>query len=128
MHNASIPYLMAHQRDHQSDARPTPELDEAYWNGNEWLYGIESAETDLTREQAEQIAREAIMDTYDLSESDMADADFFDAHLIEGSDGKHFWDIRTYVNVDGVDLNLYVTLDAQTEEILRMGLETGGNG
>lgn len=129
IHDASSPYRMAHQRDHaEIEARPTPQLIAAYWDGEEWLYGSSAAEGDITRKRAEQIARQAIMDTYGLSEEEMAGADFFDETLIEGSDGSHFWEIRTFVILNGIDLCLYVSVDAQTEEVLRIGLETGGNG
>lgn len=128
MHSASLPYRMAHQRDRSDvEARPTPEMNGAYWD-DEWLYETAVREGDLTLTQAEAIARTAIMDTYELSESDMANADFFDAHLIAGSDGRRFWDIYAYIYLNDVDLCLYVEVDAQTEEVLRIGLETGGNG
>ena len=130
-HAGSAPYARARLRDHgEVDARPTPELDMgAYWNGEMWLYEVTEREKgELTFEEAREITRAALMGMYDISEGQAAEIDFFEAHLIEWDDGRHIWDVWGYLYLDGVDLSFYALLDAQSGEVLQIGLGTGGNG
>ena len=132
-HELSEAYRGQHIRDYSEvDARPTPEATDfdmdAYWNGEMWLYEAVRAEGDMTFEQAREITRAAIREMYDVSEAEAAGIDFFEGHLIEWDDGRHVWDVWGFLYLDGVDMGFAAVVDAQSGEVLRTFLETGGNG
>ena len=141
----SIPYELAHPRDtdylaelRESIPDPDPDIESGFWDGERWIaqrwdgqrwiYDDEWVEGDLTYAQAEDIARAALVETFDLPESSTADIEFFDAILYPGENGQHTWTLHGFLYLDDVDLNMYAEIDAQSGEVLSIGLETGGNG
>ena len=142
----SLPYEQAHIRDNDDrlamvDALPTPDpdVDAAFWDGQQWIaltwdseremwiYDGDWSEGNLTLDEAMSISRAALRELYDLTESQAAEIDFFNA-ILAPQDGARIWDLHAFLYLDGVDLNLYAEIDAQSGEVLRIGLETGGNG
>ncbi len=84
---------------------------------------------ELTETAVIELAREALMESFGLSEGEAARIDFFSCVLQQFGDYKpRTWQINAYLNQDGYDWNMYVNLDAETGEILDIGMSTGGNG
>ena len=84
---------------------------------------------ELTETAVIELAREALMESFGLSEGEAAQIDFFRCVLQQFGDYKpRTWQINAYLNQDGYDWNMYVHLDAETGEILDIGMSTGGNG
>ena len=146
-HEASGSYVQSHIRDtdHLLETResiPDPDTDiesgfwdgerwvPQRWDGQRWIYDDDWAEGDLTYAQAEEIARAALAETFELTESAAAEIDFFNAILYPNpmEDERRTWTIHGFLYENGVDLNMYAYIDAQSGEVLRIGLETGGNG
>lgn len=91
---------------------------------------VTPAPGDLTKDEALAIARAALMENFDLTETQMADdVDIFFCQLKQvGSYEPRFWSINAWCQMDGFDWNMYVEIDASTGEIISIGLQTGGNG
>lgn len=142
----SIPYELPHIRNvgdmlAMADALPDPDpdVDAAFWDGRQWIaqtwdseremwiYDGEWAEGDLTLDEAIEIGRAAFKEVYGLTEDQAAEIDFFDA-ILATKDGTRIWDLHAFLYLDGVDMGFYAELDPRSGEVLRIGLETGGNG
>lgn len=142
----SIPYELPHIRDvgdmlAMADALPDPDpdVDAAFWDGRQWIaqtwdseremwiYDGEWIEGDLTLDEAIEIGRAAFKEVYGLTEGQAAEIHFFDA-ILATKDGTRIWDLHAFLYLDGVDMSFYVELDPRSGEVLRIGLETGGNG
>lgn len=83
------------------------------------------AETDLTLEQAQAIADEALADVYGMTAEEVAalDHDVY-ASIWVYADGQRTWCV-TYGDAEGM---YSVILDASTGEVLDVDMSTGGNG
>lgn len=85
---------------------------------------------DLTKDEALAIARAALMESYGLSEIQMADDVDVDSCTLRqiGDYEPRFWSIHAWCQMDGYDWNMYVQIDASTGEIIIVDMQTGGNG
>lgn len=84
---------------------------------------------ELTEDAAIEMARMALMDSFNLTEGEATRIDFFHCELHQfGNYEPRTWQINAYINQDGYDWNMYVMIDASTGEILDIGMQTGGNG
>ena len=143
---ASIPYELPHIRDNSDVLAladtlpdPDPDVDAAFWDGRQWIaqswdseremwiYDGEWVEGDLTLDEAVEISRAAFKEVYGLTEGQAAEIHFFDA-ILATKDGTRIWDLHAFLYLDGVDMSFYAELDPCSGEVLRIGLETGGNG
>lgn len=145
-HNASLTYTIPHIRDASEQLAlndelpdPDPDVDAAFWDGQRWIaqtwdseremwiYDGEWVEGDLTLDGAIEISRAAFRELYSLTEAQAAEIGFFDA-ILATKDGIRIWYFHAFLYLDGIDLNFFTEVDAQSGEVLRIGLETGGNG
>lgn len=88
-------------------------------------------ETDLPLEQAEQIAREAVADKYDLPLSGVTEDFRLECNLVSISGQQRQWqfDFRKANDAgDGYDLFYWVYVDANTGEVVTIDENVGGLG
>lgn len=85
---------------------------------------------DLTKDEALAIARAALMETFGLTEIQMADDVDIDSCTLRqiGDYEPRFWSIHAWCQMDGYDWSMYVQIDASTGEIIIVDMQTGGNG
>lgn len=90
---------------------------------------IAPAEGDLQENEVRELASAAFADTYDLTEAELAQVDIFRCELTQISGySTRLWHVNAYLYRDGYDWNLYAVIDAETGEIVDIGMQTGGNG
>lgn len=90
---------------------------------------IVPAEGDLQETEVRELAGAAFADTYDLTEAELAQVDIFRCELTQMNGySTRLWHVNAYVYRDGYDWNLYAVIDAETGEIVDIGMQTGGNG
>lgn len=84
---------------------------------------------DLTRDEAIALAGAALMDSFALTEEQIAMTDFFICELEQlGEYATRTWRIHACYSQAEIDLGMYVLIDASTGEIIDIDLTTGGNG
>lgn len=90
---------------------------------------VEPGPDDLSREEAIELAGAALMDSFALTEEQIAMTDFFICELEQiGEYATRMWRIHACYSLGEIDLGMYVLLDASTGEIIDIDLTTGGNG
>lgn len=93
------------------------------------ITAVEPREDELNESAAMETARAALMETFALTEGDLAQANFFRCELEQyGGYATRTWQINASLEKDGYVWNLSVVLDASTGEILDVDMSTGGNG
>lgn len=102
--------------------------EEAFQSDSGWLEPIEPGEGDMPLERAQALAREAVMDSFALTEEDFALSSISDTYLWRTEDDRHVWTVRVWIQPGGVDMTFWVRLDSDSGEVLDLALETGGNG
>lgn len=84
---------------------------------------------ELSETAAIELAGTALMDTFSLTEGDLARVDFHQCELQQyGNFEPRIWHVWAYLKKDGYDWSMHVEIDASTGEILDIGMTTGGNG
>lgn len=85
---------------------------------------------DLSKDEALAITRAALMESYGLSEAEIADdVDVDSCRLLQiGDYSPRVWSISAWCQMDGFDWRMYIEIDASTGEILILDMQTGGNG
>ena len=112
---------------------PDPEVlkgrgeDESYWNGEIVKAGA-PGQDDLSREQALQIAHQAIMEDFGLSQAELDAGQIISERFYLREGGGSLWGFSIAVEKDGLLWDCGVTMDGQTGEILLSNIITGGNG
>ncbi len=115
--------------------KPTPpDLKEgdATWLG-QIVHPAKPGTEDLTKGTALTIGKQALMEEFNLSQSDL------DGAVLLGEENNEplfytrdsdnpIWTLSFYLIKDGIEMNIAVVLDARTGEILLTNLMTGGNG
>lgn len=90
---------------------------------------VEPGPEDLTKEEALALAGAALMDSFALTEAQIAMTDFFICELEQlGEYATRTWRIHACYAQDEIDMGMYVLIDASTGEIIDIDLTTGGNG
>lgn len=90
---------------------------------------VEPGPNDLTREEAIALAGAALMDSFALTEEQIAMTDFFFCELEQlGEYATRTWRIHACYAQEDIDMGMYVLIDASTGEIIDIDLTTGGNG
>lgn len=90
---------------------------------------VEPGPDDLTRDEAMALAGAALMDSFALTEEQIAMTDFFICELEQlGEYATRTWRIHACYSQEEIDLGMYVLIDASTGEIIDIDLTTGGNG
>lgn len=90
---------------------------------------VTPAPGELTEAEALAIVRAALMETFGLTEDDIANTDFFRCELMQVGDYPlRHWSVNAWCQKDGFDWNMYVEIDASTGEITAIVMQTGGNG
>lgn len=93
------------------------------------VHQVEPGPDDLTRDEAIALAGAALMDSFALTEEQIAMTDFFICELEQlGEYVTRTWRIHAGYSQGEVDLGMYVLIDASTGEIIDIDLTTGGNG
>lgn len=84
---------------------------------------------DLPKDKALAIARAALMESYGLSETQMADdVDIASCRLLQiGDYSPRVWSISAWCQMDGFDWNMLVEINASTGEVITVYMQTGGN-
>lgn len=90
---------------------------------------IKPGPDDLTRDEAIALAGAALMDSFALTEEQIAMTDFFICELEQiGEYATRTWRIHAGYSQGEIDMGMYVLIDAATGEIIDIDLTTGGNG
>lgn len=112
---------------------PGPEVlkgrseDESYWNG-EIIKAGQPGPDDLTRDKALEIAKQAIMEDFGLSQAEVDAGEIISERFSLRESGGTLWGFSIYMEKDGVAWDCGITMDGKTGEVLYTSIITGGNG
>lgn len=104
---------------------------ETFWKDGEIIHAAEPGADDLTRDQAYEIAVQALSEDFGefgVDQTSIAASVITDESFHIRDNGQKLWIFWFFMRQDGVEYECGVTLDGATGEVLSTDALTGGNG